>query len=161
MYTSGVRLIERNARLMLVAATTVVVLLAVLASRLVPSQPTTGQAANEPSCGRAVNIDVNYDRRPPECLWQAYSTGKSANAIIVEYTVEGGPITYSVDIASANQIQISILSQDRFGPRGSFAYACRSLVRQPASNLPGAFVLVAGDCTGPHDFLDGSRLIIP
>jgi hypothetical protein len=147
----------------------VALVLAVLVSRLIPSHqltspnnPTTILPAQQASCGRAVNDAASNDPRPEECLWQAYSAGKAAQAIVVQYTTEGDPITYTVNVASANQIGVNIQSLDRFGSSGSFAYSCHGLSRQPAVNVLGGFYLTATDCTGPSsDFLDGSRLIIP
>lgn len=153
---------------MLIVAT-VAIVLAVLVSRLIPNHhvlspsiQTPTLSAQQPSCGRAVDDAVSNDPRPDECLWQAYSTGKAAQAIVVQYTTEGDPITYTVNLASANQIDVNIQSLDRFGSNGSFAYSCHGLSRQPAVNLPGGFYLTATSCTGASsDFLDGSRLMIP
>ena len=136
--------------------------LAVVASRLLPGLQQPGQAAIQPSCGHSVNnIEAAYDPRPTECLWQAFSAGKAAQAIMVNYTIEGDPITFAVDIASADQIAVSIQSKDRYGPQGAFAYSCHGLSRQSASNMPGRFYLIVTDCTGPPAFLDVSRLTIP
>jgi len=152
---------RRNARFLLVAATLAVVL-AVLVSRLAPSHQPTTLPAQQASCGRAVNNTFGgYDARPTDCLWLAYSAGGAAQAIVVQYTTEGDPITYGVKVSSSTQIGVSIQSQDRFGPRGSFQYSCHGLTRQPYGSLSEHFLLVVTDCAGPRDFLDGSRLIIP
>ncbi|HKV30749.1 MAG TPA: hypothetical protein VJT14_07015 [Candidatus Dormibacteraeota bacterium] len=108
-----------------------------------------------------MNLGLNYDSHPPDCLWQAYSRGAAADAIMVNYTTEGDPVTYAVDIASRERIQVTIQSQDRYGPQGTFVYMCQALAREPASQLPGRFYLILTGCSGAPGFLDGSRLTIP
>jgi hypothetical protein len=141
-------------------AATVAVVLTVLVSRMIASHESTTLLAN-PSCGRAVNVSDRVDTRPNECLWQAYSAGGTAQATVIQYTTEGDPITYSVNLGVANEIDVRIDSQDRFGPKGTFAYTCHGLSREPAPNASAHMFLFATTCTGPHDFLDGSRLLIP
>ncbi len=127
---------------------------------MVSDQPAS-QLAGHPLCGQALNLGLNYDSHPPDCLWQAYTSGAAADAIMVDYTTEGDPVSYTVDIVSKERIQVSIQSQDRYGPQGSFAYVCQAMTRQPAAHLPGRFYLLLTGCSGPPDFLDGSRLTIP
>jgi hypothetical protein len=150
--------VNRNAGFVLAAATTAVVL-GVIVIRLTSSQPTSAPL-DQPSCGRAVNSGSSHDARPTDCIWQAYLAGTTAQAIVVQYTTEGDPMTYAINLVSANRIDVTIQSKDRFGPKGSFAYSCQGLTRQPAQN-PSLYFLVATDCSGPRDFLDGSRLVIP
>ena len=129
-------------------------------SRTSLSRQTTKLPAN-PSCGKAVNVDAGFDPRPDECLWHAYSAGRTAQAIITQYTVEGDPITFAVNLSAANEVDVRIDSQDRFGPKGTFAYVCHGLSREPAPNASAHPFLIATGCTGPIDFLDRARLIIP
>ncbi len=124
-------------------------------------QRPASRVAGRPSGGQAVNLSLNYDSHPPDCLWQAYTSGAAADAIMVNYTIEGDPVSYTVDIVSKERIHASIHSQDRYGPQGPFAYVCQEMSRQPAAQLPGRFYLVLTGCSGPPDFLDGSRLTIP
>jgi hypothetical protein len=142
-------------------AATIALVLVVIVSHLTSNFQPTSAPASQPSCGRSVSGPFSYDARPTECLWQAYSAGTTAQAIVIQYTVEGDPITYAVNLKSANRIDISIESQDRFGPKGSFAYSCHGLTRQAVLNPSVRFNLVVTGCTGPIDFLDGSRLTIP
>jgi hypothetical protein len=150
--------VRRVAKFALVAATVAVVLV-VLVSRTSPSHQPTTLLAN-PSCGNAVNRLDRFDPRPNQCLWQAYTAGRTAQAIVVEYTTEGDPITYAVNVG-AHEINVRIDSQDRFGPKGTFAYTCDGLSLEPAPNPSAHFFLIATGCTGPSDFLDSARLLIP
>ena len=63
-------------------------------------------------------------------------------------------MTYTVWIVAREQLTVAIDSQDRFGPRGRFMYACKSLARTRGA-------LMAGDCSGPRAFMDGSLITIP
>ncbi len=156
---SNINPIRRVAKFALLAAT-VVVVLAVLVSRTVPSHQPTNSLAN-PSCGNAVNKGNHFDPRPNDCLWQAYSNGTTAQAIVTEYTIEGDPITFAVNLSAANEVDVRIDSQDRFGPKGTFEYVCHGLSREPAPNASAPHFLIATGCTGPSDFLDHARLLIP
>jgi hypothetical protein len=140
----------------LVLATAVAVTLAVIVGRFVPAhQP--GTALVNPSCGRVENDALFYDGHPTECLWKAYLAGAAAQAIIVQFTAEGDPITYALSISSPTHIEIDIDSKDRYGPRGRFGYSCIDLTRHPTVSV----FLIATGCTGPPSFLDGSNLTIP
>jgi len=108
-----------------------------------------------------VNKDDRFDPRPNDCLWQAYSNGTTAQAIVTEYTIEGDPITFAVNLSAANEVDVRIDSQDRFGPKGTFEYVCHGLSREPAPNASAPHFLIATGCTGPSDFLDHARLLIP
>lgn len=144
-----------------VAIGTLILVLVVGAVWVAHSQPPASQQIHQPSCGQANNIGNNYDPTPSDCLWRAYANGTSAQAIVVNYTTEGDPVSYAVNIISKGRIQVSIESQDKYGPQGSFSYSCTAMTRQPAAQLPGRFFLVLTGCSGPPDFLDGSRLTIP
>jgi hypothetical protein len=140
----------------LVLATAVAVTLALIVGRFVTAhQPAT--ALVNPSCGRVVNDALFSDARPTECLWKAYLAGTAAQAIIVQFTAEGDPITYAVNISSPTHVDIDIDSKDRYGPRGRFGYSCIDLTRHPTVRV----FLIATGCTGPQSFLDGSNLTIP
>ena len=141
-------------------AAALVILVAGTAAWMIFGHTPAGRLAGSPSCGRAVNRGLHYDPHPPDCLWQAYSKGVAADVIMVDYTLEGDPVTYAVAV-SATQIQVSIQSQDRYGSQGSFSYACQAMARQPAAQLPGRFYLIVTGCSGAPDFLDGSRLTLP
>ena len=91
----------------------------------------------------------------------AYMSGAAADAIIFNYTTEGDPVRYGVNIVSKERIKVNIQSHDRYGPQGSFAYVCQAMTRQPAAQLPGRIYLLLTGCSGPPDFLDGTRLTIP
>jgi len=145
----------------MVVAATIVVVLGVLGSRLIVGHHRTAQPVTEPSCGRSVNVGATYDARPTECLWRAYSAGTTAQATVVQYTIEGDPITFEMLVFSVDHVDVNIQSQDRYGPKGSFAYSCHGLTRQPIPNALGHPYLIVTDCTGPRDFLDVSRLTIP
>jgi hypothetical protein len=108
-----------------------------------------------------VNKAGHVERRPNDCLWQAYSSGTAAQALITEYTTEGDPITFAVKLSAANEVDVRIDSQDRFGPKGTFEYVCHGLIREPAPNPSAPAFLIATGCTGPSDFLDHARLLIP
>jgi hypothetical protein len=154
------QLMRRDARLVLAAAA-IVVVVGALVARLAPSLQPPAPPVSPPFCGRSVNIGPAYDARPTECLWQAYSTGKPAKAIVVQYTIEGDPVTFAVDLASGEQIDVGIDSKDRYGPNGSFSYSCNGLSREPVLTLQGRFHLIVTGCTGPPGYLFESRLIIP
>ena len=112
------------------------------------------------SCGSVVN-GPTYDSQPAECLWRAYQGHRTARAIMVDTTVEGDPIQYTVDI-STSRVGITIQSQDRYGPQGSFIYDCSGLTQRPAINGSGHVYLVGTGCQGPQGFLDDSgRVTIP
>jgi hypothetical protein len=148
-------------RIWVIAAGALAMMVLIAALLIARGQRPAGRISGHPSCGQAVNLGLNYDSHPPDCLWQAYAGGRVADAIMVNYTTEGDPVTYAVTVVSKERIQVGIQSQDRFGPQGSFAYVCQTLMRQPAAQLPGRFYLVLTGCSGPPDFLDGSRLTIP
>ena len=150
-----------RARVWAIAAGSLAVLVLIAAVWIARGQRPASRLAGHPSCGQAVNVGLNYDSQPPGCLWQAYTSGGGAEAIMVNYTTEGDPVTYNVDIVSKARIQVSIQSQDRYGPQGYFTYVCQTMTRQPVAQLPGRFYLVLTGCSGPPDFLDGSRLTIP
>jgi hypothetical protein len=154
------QLMGRNSRLV-VAAAAIVVVLGALVARLAPSFQPPSPPLIPPFCGRSVNIGAAYDARPTECLWQAYSTGRPAKATVVQYTIEGDPITFAVDLASTEQIDVGIDSKDRYGPNGSFSYSCNGLSREPVLNIQGRFHLIVTGCTGPPAYLFESRLNIP
>ena len=80
---------------------------------------------------------------------------------MVDFTVEGDQVTYTV-MVMATSIQVSVQSQDRYGPQGLFSYACTGFTQKPALNDPGHVYLVATGCQGPKGFLDDDgRLTIP
>lgn len=140
------------------ALATMVLIAVLLIAR---GQGPASRVSGHPSCGQAVNLGPNYDSHPPDCLWQAYTGGGVADAIMVNYTTEGDPVTYTVSVVSKERIQVGIQSQDRYGPQGSFAYVCQALTRQPAVQQPGPYYLVLTGCSGPPGFLDGSQLTLP
>jgi hypothetical protein len=152
----------RHGRVWAMAAGALAVMVLLIAAVLiVRGQQPANRLSGHPSCGQVVNLGLNYDSRPPDCLWQAYMSGAAADAIMVNYTTEGDPVSYGVNIVSKERIQVSIQSHDRYGPQGSFAYVCQAMTRQPAAQLPGRFYLLLTGCSGPPDFLDGTRLTIP
>lgn len=148
-------------RLWRVAIGTLILVLVVAVVWLIRSQRLASHQINQLSCGQSNNVGLTYNPRPPDCLWRAYANSTAAQAIMVNYTTEGDPVSYAVNIISKGRIEVSIESRDRFGPQGSFSYSCQALTRQPAAQLPGRFFLVLTGCAGPPDFLDGSRLTIP
>ena len=48
---------------------------------------------------------------------------------MVNYTIEGDPISYAVNIISKGGIEVTIQSQDRYGPQGYFSYSCQAMTR--------------------------------
>jgi hypothetical protein len=133
-----------------VIAASTIVFLTVLRPVIFPPSSRVGA-----SCGNAVNGPQGYNSDPPDCLWSAYRRGQSAQAVIVDITPEGDPITYTVEVSSA-AVRVSIQSKDKFGPQGLFVYACGGLTQKAATNGSGHFYLVATGCTGPQGFLDDS-----
>lgn len=126
-----------------------------------PAQPPVGPGPGK-DCGKSVNLGNQYDARPPSCLWSVFSSGATGHAVMTNYTVEGDPVTFAVAIPAKDRISIDIVSKDRFGPQGGFAYICSGLTRQPVSGSPGRFYLVATGCNGPPGFVDdGHRVTIP
>jgi len=80
---------------------------------------------------------------------------------MVNFTVEGDPVTYTVAVMPTS-IQVSVQSQDRYGPPGLFNYNCTGFTQTPALNDPRHVYLVATGCQGPQGFLDDNgRLTIP
>lgn len=113
-------------------------------------------------CGHSVNVGIRYDSRPPDCLLRRYSSQLTAQATIVDYTVEGDPIAYVVSIASPDRISVTVTSRDRYGLQGVFNYACSGLSRQPDQALASHYFLIATGCSGPAPFLsDQSQVTIP
>jgi hypothetical protein len=112
-------------------------------------------------CGRSINVLMNYDPRPPVCLWNAYLSQKAAHADMTNYTVEGDPIEYLASIDASNAIHITVVSRDRYGPRGTFQYSCSGFAWQEAADPSERSYLIATGCAGAPDFVDGSRLFIP
>jgi hypothetical protein len=145
----------RRTLVLMVLALFVVALLVWLFAFRPPAQPLVGQGPGK-DCGKAVNVGNQYDGRPPSCLWSVFSSGSTGHAVMTNYTVEGDPVTFGVAISAKDKISISIVSHDRFGAQGGFAYACSGLTRQLVSGSPGRFYLVATGCTGPLGFLDDS-----
>lgn len=116
--------------------------------------------SHEASCGNVVN-GSNYNPQPAQCLWNAYQARQAGQAVMVNLTVEGDPISYAVDVLGT-AVRVSITSQDRFGPRGSFIYVCSGLTQKMATNGSGHLYLVATGCQGPQGFVDDSgRVTIP
>jgi hypothetical protein len=72
---------------------------------------------------------------------------------MVDLTVEGDPVTYTVEVSGA-AVRVSIQSKDRFGPQGFFVYACGGLAQKAAANDSGHVYLVATGCNGPQGFAD-------
>ncbi len=74
---------------------------------------------------------------------------------MVDLTIEGDPITYTVELLGA-AVRVSIQSKDRFGLQGLFVYACSGLTQKAATNGSGHVYLVATGCAGPQGFVDDS-----
>lgn len=113
------------------------------------------------SCGMAVNSGIQYDPTPTNCLWRAYLSRSSGQAVVVNYTAEGDAVIYTIVILPTMRVNVSIQSQDRYGPQGSFGYACQTLLRRPYPALPQRFNLIATGCTGPVGFIDKGQVTIP
>jgi hypothetical protein len=108
-----------------------------------------------------VNGPAAYDPRPPACLLQAYQVGHPAHAVMVNLTVEGDPIDYTVEVLNS-AVRVSIQSKDRFGQQGLFVYLCGALTQKAATNGSDHVYLVASGCTGPQGFVDdGGNVTIP
>lgn len=117
-------------------------------------------SSNQPSCGVVAN-GSSYHTEPIDCLWRAYQAHQSAQAVMVDITVEGDPITYTVDLIGS-EINVRIDSKDRFGPRGQFVYGCSGFARKTSTNNSGHAYLVATGCTGPQGYVDdGGKVTIP
>jgi hypothetical protein len=148
----------RPRRRLIVLAITVAALAAsvALAGLLIPRED-EGIRGRQPSCGTVVN-GAQYDATPTDCLWRAYSSSQPAQATMVNTTVEGDHITYVVNVLT-DGVHVSIDSNDKFGPRGTFAYTCRGMTHKPSTNGSGRPYLVATGCTGPSGFVDDAGSI--
>jgi hypothetical protein len=133
-------------------------IVAVVAGILVLHGSWSGQVQDHPSCGHVVNSVNNYNAQVPGCLWHAYQAQETATGIMVNFTVEGDPITYTVTVRPTT-IDVGIQSQDRYGSRGFFAYTCGGLSQKPALADARHIYLVATGCRGPQGFVDDNGAI--
>ncbi|HXG36495.1 MAG TPA: hypothetical protein VNL15_05975 [Dehalococcoidia bacterium] len=122
-------------------------------------------------CGHETNVHgTGYDAEARACLWEAVSGGQPVAFTTTIYTIEGDPVTYSVEGRAADdtspRFSVRVDSQDRFGVQGKFTYRCSDMqrVQRPmAPELRYSFVLRG--CTGeqkdaPH--LEGSgEILVP
>src|SRR6266480_3203432 len=85
-------------RLRVVAVLGGLAIIAVVAGIFVLHGSWSGQVQDHPSCGHVVNSVNNYNAQVPGCLWRAYQAQETATGIMVNFTVEGDPITYTVTV---------------------------------------------------------------
>lgn len=114
---------------------------------------TSPEGANEerPSCGREVNVHgKGYDAAARDCLWTAYTKGTPAGLAITVHTIEGDPITYTIQVRGASALDVAIDNQDRFGARGKRRTTCTKLTKREAPE--GRYGFTLSSCAeGPSD----------
>ena len=154
------RIIKQRAGIAAITAAGLVIALALVAGVLLMLNSASGAVQDKASCGQVVN-GTHYDAAPILCLWRAYQARQPARGVMTDLTVEGDPVIYTVAIMRA-AVQVSVQSQDRFGPQGSFSYSCSGLTQKLATNGSGHVYLVATGCQGPPGYVDDSgQITIP
>jgi hypothetical protein len=79
-------------------------------------------------------------------LWNAYQAGRSAELALTHHTIEGDPITFTIQLRSKAIIEVVEDNGDRFGARGHRHSVCKVLERTPTANGRSGFI--AHGCAG-------------
>lgn len=120
-------------------------------------KPASSGAERPRQCGKEENIHgEGYDSKARACLWRAVSDGKPVAFTTTIYTVEGDPITYTLQAMAANddsssRFTVLVDSKDKFGSQGLFTYACKGIERVAYQHAPQRYGFQLSDCTGTGD----------
>jgi hypothetical protein len=83
-----------------------------------------------------------------ECLWSAYEQGQQAMFATTHYTVEGDPITWTVQLKRPDRIAVSVdTTRDHFGDQKVTDLTCTKLERLVEGER---ITLKLSGCSGPN-----------
>ena len=117
------------------------------------------------SCGASVaSVDVDcgstaeqpfitYDATGRDCVWDAYTRGRTVKWVATWRTMEGDPITRTLFVTS-KEIQASLDNrEDKHGgpDRGVVTWRCSTIAKHPISVGDGSrYDFYLSGCTGPN-----------
>jgi hypothetical protein len=102
-------------------------------------------------CGTAVEPSSAYEAAGRECVWDAYSRGRTAKWVVTRRTIEGDPIPKTLFVAAGTIEASQDNREDRFGGqnRGVLTWRCTTFAKHPVSNDGSRYDFYLSGCTGP------------
>ncbi len=104
-------------------------------------------------CGTTVQgPNADYDLRPRDCVWSAYSNGTAARWRVESRTIEGDPIPETLMFDSVLGVVITRdVSADKFsapGARRMWTWRCAKMFKVPWATDPSRYSFELSSCTG-------------
>ena len=113
--------------------------------------PSGGWVVIDVDCGTAVEPLSVYEAAGRDCVWDAYSQGRSLKWVVTRQTIEGDAIPRTLTVASGS-IQATLDNRpDRYGgqDRGVQTWRCSSIAKHTVSSDGSRYDFYLSGCSGP------------
>jgi hypothetical protein len=102
---------------------------------------------------------ASYDAAARDCIWGAYTSGKTAHWTVKLYTIEGDAIPGLLSIDQGQIVVTRDMTADRYSnadARRRWTWRCREMTKKPLETNPSRMSFILRDCSG-----DGSGVVFP